>query len=386
MQLDLVSDEPLSLGDKVRTNVRLPSHLKLVRDPILKKEDPLAVCGHRGCTYIGHTGNGIDRVDEEGRVQRNFIKLQNAVVSIRAHKNRIFVLEYGQPYKILTYHLSGDLVSKRDHSDRNDSCVSGNKMIVVQDHLVVCDLSHQQVIGYPLEYFSPESNTKCCPLRALRCPLISKGTHVSICKINDGSAVISNYKANLVFRFSFDLASGFDEGLVKDGHVDWEAHDVTNPEGVVCNGEKYVLVTAPTTDTTIWILDSQTGRPIALLIALTMWIILYPFHSQKLYLQLFKNSASFYPIRFTFDYFLCYKIRCVVLFSGAFLRKLSAPAGSPMQVFTESSHVYDLFINDGILVVPRRNHRRVCFYLLMREMTAPKHHNSHLAAAVENLM
>ena len=164
--------------------------------------------------------------------------------------------------------------------------------------------------------------------------------------------MISNYKANLVFRFSFDLASGFDEGLVKDGHVDWEAHDVTNPEGVVCNGERYVLVTAPTTDTTIWILDSQTGRPTALLIALTMWIILYSFHSKKLYLQLFKNSASFYPIRFIFDYFLCYKIRCVVPVSGAFLRKLSAPAGSPMQVFTESSHVYDLFINDGILVVP----------------------------------
>lgn len=257
-RLSLIPGPDLVLGK--RPPVHCPSALGLMRHE-KSKDSPLAVCHHELITYIGHTGNAIDRVDAEGGLTKNFIKLKNAVISVRAHKDQIFVLVYGQPYKINTYDLSGQLISSRAHGDRNETSVSGNKMCITQEHLVVCNLSHQKIDCYPLQYFA---NT--CPEvlnlgKGFNCPLIGKGTHVSMCKINDSSVVITNYVSNCVFRFSFDIKCDQTESMANEGKVDWVTKEVIKPEGVACYGEKYILVTAaPFPETRIWIIDSETGK------------------------------------------------------------------------------------------------------------------------------
>ena len=92
------------------------------------------VCHYKGYTYVGSNYGVIDRIDDQGNVTSEFIKLANQVISIRAHNDQLFILMYDQPYKIFVYDLKGSprCISTWDHPDRNRSYY-GNKIGVLQN-------------------------------------------------------------------------------------------------------------------------------------------------------------------------------------------------------------------------------------------------------------
>ena len=52
-------------------------------------------CNYKGFTYVDIDSNSISRIDSDGNQNKNFIQLPKAPVTIRAHKDQLFVLIYG---------------------------------------------------------------------------------------------------------------------------------------------------------------------------------------------------------------------------------------------------------------------------------------------------
>ena len=87
---------------------KLPTGLKLICE--VKTDNQCnTVCYHKGYTYIGQNGGAIDRVDQQGYIEKAFIKLSIHVVSVTAHEDTLFCLV---PSEISVYDVSGKFLRK----------------------------------------------------------------------------------------------------------------------------------------------------------------------------------------------------------------------------------------------------------------------------------
>ena len=66
----------------------LPSKLKLIREVKTANYCGTA-CHYKGYTYVGQNGGAIDKIDQQGNVIKDFIRLEGDVISIAAHEDTL---------------------------------------------------------------------------------------------------------------------------------------------------------------------------------------------------------------------------------------------------------------------------------------------------------
>ena len=98
-----------------------PTGLKLIQE--LKFDRPChIVCRYNGYTYVGQSGGEIDRIDQNGQVEKAFIKLDNAVVSQVVRNDTMYILMFISKSKPLMLNIrnvnNGKLVASWDHPYR----------------------------------------------------------------------------------------------------------------------------------------------------------------------------------------------------------------------------------------------------------------------------
>ena len=52
------------------------------------------MCHYHGYTYVGQGGGAIDRIDQQDHIEKAFIKLEYAAVSLAAHNDMMYSLMY----------------------------------------------------------------------------------------------------------------------------------------------------------------------------------------------------------------------------------------------------------------------------------------------------
>ena len=192
---------------------------------------------------MGHWGGAIDRIDQHGRVTKAFIKLDNKVISLAAHKNRLYTFidePVVIPLQLFVHNLSdGQLIN----FSRFPSFYYNvpNIKLIGDYQLAAGDWYYKKIIIYSLHGhvirtvpFPPSLTMSCCGC-------------MSSC--GDDSVVISDHIAGNVVRMS-----------LKDGSLLWSSDRVTNPGGIVHHPAGYVLVVNNYVDnTTIYVLNEKDG-------------------------------------------------------------------------------------------------------------------------------
>jgi len=200
--------------------------------------DCLSVCKYEGKTYVG-LGNdaGIDRIDESFSVSKSFASITNYINGITTHKNQLYIVK-GITYTdwvVHVYDLTGKQVTSWSH---HDNCGSVNKLAIVDDQVVVPDRHSKRLTIYSL---TGEV------IKHVSCPLLTSSA-TAICAADRHCVVVSDYDSSQVFKLNLTTEK-----------VIWTCKDVSQPEGVTCYRSKYILVTNRSSQTTIWILDEETG-------------------------------------------------------------------------------------------------------------------------------
>ena len=196
------------------------------------------VCHCKGYSYVGLENGAIDRVDDQGNVTSEFIKLAKQILSIRALNDQLFILMYDQNYKMSVYDLNGSHVRTWEHPDRNGN-VRGSKISIVQNQLAVADVTNKLITLY-----TPAGEVS----RDIQCPEIAY-THASMCECDDNSVIISCYHDAKVFKFNLTT-----------GNIPWTNLNVSCPLTVRCYGQ-YVFVSGDyITITCVSVINSETGE------------------------------------------------------------------------------------------------------------------------------
>lgn len=227
-------------GHRASLPLRSATGLGLVRQ-VNTGGSCFSVCQYKSYTYVGLRHGAVDRIDERGKVTLSFIKSSSHVISIRAHNDRLYMLVYGQPYKVCVYVLTGQLINSWHHPGGTyylwiSASHLGNKISIIGDQLAAADTVAKRLILYKLNGDF---------VKHIDCPLMSDDS-VAMCEAGGDSVIISG--SIKVFRIN--LASE---------KVEWST-DVAEPHGVVCYGREYVLVATRNNLARVWMLNVKSGR------------------------------------------------------------------------------------------------------------------------------
>ena len=248
LRITTVSGDEIQLGEhnykttSTQTQKWLPTGLRLIRE-VKTDNSCYTVCHYKGYIYVGQVGGAIDRIDQHGRVTKAFIKLDNHVVSLSAHNDRLYTLVYQDktPSKVSVHNLNnGQLIKFWNHPFFS---YFGQRITQRgNNQLAVGDWPSKQIIIYTLT--GDVIRKVPCP------PSLTMTQSVCMSSSGDDSVVISDYKAGKVVRMS-----------LKDGSLLWSSDRVTNPGGIVHHPAGYVLVVSNQVDqTTISVLDEKNGK------------------------------------------------------------------------------------------------------------------------------
>ena len=199
-----------------------------------------AVCHYKGYTYVGLDNGAVDRIDDQGNVTSEFIELSNAVISIRAHNDQLFIVMFGKPHKMYSYDLNGSVIRTWEHLDRISYFVFGSKISIIDNQLAVADINNKQITLY-----TPAGEV----IRHIQCAEITADTYVSMCECDDNSVIISCSEPDKVFKFN-----------LTSGAVEWTNTDVTEPSTVRRYGQCVFVSGGFTDQTHISIISSKTGE------------------------------------------------------------------------------------------------------------------------------
>ena len=185
----------------------------------------------------------LDRVDQQGNIDKAFIKLKHSVVSVTAHEDALFCLMYcdSSPSEISVYDISGKFLRKWNHPGYSGWW--GSRMIVINNsQLVVGDWPGKQLIIYS---FTGDV------VRRVPCPAsLTMHKNVAMTSCGDDYAVISDRNSATVRKIS-----------LKDGVVIWTVETDPKPCGMILYNKHHLLVAhCSLTKTEISILDTQTGE------------------------------------------------------------------------------------------------------------------------------
>ena len=216
-----------------------PTGLQLERE-IRVGHTCTAVCHYKGYTYVGLSNGAEDRIDNQGNVTSEFIKLADSVVCIRSHYGELFVLMYGEPYQVFVFDISGTKLNGWAHQDSGYGGYAGNKVSINRGQLGVPDAKNKRITLY-----TPAGEV----IRHIQCAEITAYTYVSMSECDDNSVIISCSYPGKVFKVN-----------LTSGAVEWSNTDITEPFTVRCYGQ-YVLISGDFTNQThISIISSETGE------------------------------------------------------------------------------------------------------------------------------
>ena len=201
---------------------------------------PRTVCHCKGVTYIGLNEGKVCKIDyQQSKSASEFVQLNNYIVGIIAHLDRLYILERGSPYAVFVYDLHGKQLHKWNFVYQSD--LTANAMAIVGDQLLLADNTNACIAIYSL---NGEKQ------RSIPCPLI-RGGYNSVCGCGPDAVVIAHNDSNKVFRVKLST-----------GEVEWTSDAVRQPIGVCQYSDKYILVTIHDTiqQAKVWILDSKSGE------------------------------------------------------------------------------------------------------------------------------
>jgi len=225
--------------DQGVTTPTLPKSLKLLQS-VDVSDNCLSVSKYEDNTYVGLSGGaGIDRIDESFSVSKSFGTVTKNVNGIAAFANHLYALVYvgdrNPRWAVHVYDFTGKQVTSWFHYD---NCGSVNNLAIADDQVVVPDRGNKRLTIYCL---TGEV------IKHVSCRLLSD-SRTAICAADRHCVVVSEFGSSQVFKL--DLTTE---------EVIWTCKDVSQPEGVTCYRSKYILVTNYSSQTTIWILDVETG-------------------------------------------------------------------------------------------------------------------------------
>jgi len=229
------ADVSISLDQGVTTST-LPNSLFLLQSVDVSTLC-WPVCSYEGNTYVGLYGCRVARIDENYNVTQSFVRVSGNVCCLTAYKDQLYSLvDVGSNnWKVEVYDFSGNQVTNWSHSDNSEY---SNALAIVDGQVVVPDKANKRLTIYSL---TGEV------IKQVPCSLLSS-SDAAICAADRHCVVVSHYTSSQVFKLDLTTEK-----------VIWTCKDVTDPQGVTCYRNKYILVTEPSSKTTIWILDVKTG-------------------------------------------------------------------------------------------------------------------------------
>lgn len=245
IEVELLPIDDFSFGGhRASLVVRPPTGLEIVRQ-VNTAQPCLTVCQYKVYTFFGLCGGRVDRIDEQGSVTSSFIEASSHVISIRAHKDRLYMIVYGEPYKVCVYDMAGQCITSWDHAGTPNRfgllpLLFGNKVSVIRDQLVAFDETNKRVTLYTLNGGDI--------VRHINCPFLGD-SNIAMCEAGCDSVIITDSASSKVFRLN-----------LVSGEIEWESANVPQPIGVVCYGKEFVLVSTRSTMTQVWMLNVRTGR------------------------------------------------------------------------------------------------------------------------------
>ena len=116
------------------------------------------MCDNNGFTYVGQLSGAIDRIDQQGQVNKAFMKLPHLIVSLAKQNERIYILMHVDTQSSLIcvhelYNNNKEIISWQHPCDP----YYGKSMFVNNDNkLAVGDRTSSQIIIYSLMEMSSE--------------------------------------------------------------------------------------------------------------------------------------------------------------------------------------------------------------------------------------
>lgn len=202
-----------------------------------------AMCHHKGFTYIGQPKGIIDRIDHQGQITREFLRLDQSINSMVAYDGRLYcLLPFGKNKGLSKICVHGIVDGKLQRSwDHPRLIRAGQRMAINGVYLAVGDWPGRQIIIYSLtgEVIRRIPLPKSLTSRDFIC--------MSNCRAD--SVVISDKEAGRVMRIS-----------LKNGDIVWSSDNITNSRGVVYHPDGYILVASGHGyDVKITVLDDKDG-------------------------------------------------------------------------------------------------------------------------------
>ena len=189
----LVPQHHLEVENELVARAHKPAtSMQLIRQLSGNHAYPYTVCRYKGVTYVGLENGAINKVDNIGNNTANFIKLSKRVLTVRGHMDQLFILEFGQPYKMHVYDLNGRLVKSWNHTDFNGGS-EGNKLFVYKNEVFVADTINQQIVIYDLDGKLKQN---------IPCPTMQK-TCTSMCPAGKDCVIITSFIPPQVSKINF---------------------------------------------------------------------------------------------------------------------------------------------------------------------------------------
>ena len=192
----------------------LPSKLKLIREVKTTNYCGTA-CHYKGYTYVGQNGGAIDRIDEQGIMIKDFIRLEGDVIIITAHDENLYCLTYYGNSLSDVIHVFGEPMTMSIWRHPKALPYWGSRTTVINgSQFAVGDSASKQIIIYSLT----GNIIKEVPCHST---LTSK-SRVTMTNCGKNSVVISERKASTVTKINID-----------DGKVMWSVKIDSKPCGMV---------------------------------------------------------------------------------------------------------------------------------------------------------
>lgn len=230
VELVMESAEDIAIGEVELKE--LPRRLTLIKSLQLPSE-PLCVCTHNGCVYVGLQNKTISRIDADLQLHNTFITTPRPAKSIVAYKDRLYVLICCTPLHVNVYDMTGKQVAHWQHSRFK---YISTMLTVMDNEVIIADPPNSRVVVYSL---TGEM------LRHVPCPLLTAGG-TGMCAVTEGCVIISRVFESKVFKIN-----------IHTGEVMWAISGIKSPQGITLYGQ-YTLVAA-SKEETIYVLDSDTG-------------------------------------------------------------------------------------------------------------------------------
>ena len=228
-EVEIVSDNNLEIKLSVPKDINLLKSVEVSRWCY-------SVCSYKGKVYAGCDG-GIDMIDENNKITKSFIKVDNNVNSVKVYNDKLYLLVYtgGKPsFKVSIYNLSGGFIKSWVHKGE-DYGRSYSRHAVVSNQVIIPDRTNKRLTIYSLD----GDIIKYIPLAI-------SDSDTSICSLGTDSVIVTDWKSSKVFRVN-----------ISTSELLWTSTAVTKPESVTCYGEDYLIVGS---SKKLSLLDAGTGE------------------------------------------------------------------------------------------------------------------------------